>query len=566
MSILYACSFVKRITHQLKSNWKSGLTVSFVSIPLSISLAIAAGATPVAGIITAIWAGLFAALFGGSRFNIVGPTGALSGILATYAFLHGAESLAFLALIAGVVIIISGLLRLERFLIFIPANTIHGFTLGVAFIIGMNQLNSALGLQKMPGHEKFIENMLESFRHFQSFSPQTVMVFLIFFVGILLTEKYRKRIKILVNLPATALFAVIGIFVGFLSSDGILPLSIQTLGTKYSDLSGQLFIFPHFSFHIDSAFISAVITVSLVAIIETMLSARIADSMTKTKHNKRREMFGLGIANMASGLAGGIPATAALARTSLNIKSGATGSMSAAISSILVALISLFLLPYFKYIPMAVIAAILVTVAVRMVEGEHFIRMYSIDKKSFFISLLVAFVTVYEDPTIGILFGVTISLFFFLENMSHGRYELGINDSKGKMIGRVVGEKEYKITKNSHTIVYSIKGQLTYIDSHAHIARFETEHKHHKNIILRLRGLGFIDVDGVDAFGEIVEILERRGVNVYVTGINDSIYPMLLSSKQFARLKNDKRVFPHTTDALRHLGFKIPKKELVVGM
>lgn len=566
MSILYACSFVKRLTHQLKSNWKSGLTVSFVSIPLSISLAIAAGATPVAGIITAIWAGLFAALFGGSRFNIVGPTGALSGILATYAFLHGSESLAFLALIAGVVIIISGLLRLERFLIFIPANTIHGFTLGVAFIIGMNQLNSALGLQKMPGHEKFIENMLESFRHFQSFSPQTVMVFLIFFVGILLTEKYRKRIKILVNLPATALFAVIGIFVGFLSSDGILPLSIQTLGTKYSDLSGQLFIFPHFSFHLDSAFMSAVITVSLIAIIETMLSARIADSMTKTKHNKRREMFGLGIANMASGLAGGIPATAALARTSLNIKSGATGNMSAAISSILVALISLFLLPYFKYIPMAVIAAILVTVAVRMVEGEHFIRMYSIDKKSFFISLLVAFVTVYEDPTIGILFGVAISLFFFLENMSHGRYELGINDSRGKMIGRVVGEKEYKITKNSHTIVYSIKGQLTYIDSHAHIARFETDHKHHKNIILRLRGLGFIDVDGVDALGEIIEILERRGVNVYVTGINDSIYPMLLNSKQFLRLKNDKRVFPHTTDALRHLGFKIPKKELIAGM
>jgi len=545
------------LVSKLQSNWKAGVTVSLVSIPLSVSLAIAAGSTPVAGIITAIWAGFFAALFGGSNYNIVGPTGALSGILATYAFLHGAPSLAVLAIAVGIVVLISWALRLERYLVFIPANTIQGFTLGVAFIIGMNQLNFALGLPKLTGHEKFIDNIIESLTHLHLLSVTSLIVFLVFFIGIYFTEKYRKNIPILKNLPATALFAFIGIGVGFLASQNIIPIELQTLGSRYSDLSAQLFVLPNFSVSLDRSFFVAVATVSLIAIIETMLSARIADSMTKTKHNKRKEMFGLGVANIAAGVAGGIPATAALARTSLNIKSGATDKMSGIVNAGAIIVISLFLLPYFKFIPMTVIAAILVTVAVRMIEKEHFARMFRIDKKSFFIALFVAFITIYEDPIIGILVGAAISLLLFLENLSHGQFELIVNNSKKKMVGHVMGDKMKDITKDSHTIVYSIKGHFTYIDSQAHIARFDTTHTHHKNIILRLRELSFIDLDGVDAFEEIIEILERRGIQVYVSGANELIIQMLSKSKSFLRLKKEKRVFEHTSDALRVLGFKI---------
>lgn len=548
---------MNNIALRLKSNWKSGVTVSLVSIPLSISLAIAAGSTPVAGIITAIWAGIFAALLGGSKFNIVGPTGALSGILATYAFIHGAESLALIAIITGVMVLISWALKLEKYLVFIPASTIQGFTLGVAFIIGMNQLNSALGLTKLPGHEKFVDNILESFKHIQNLSIDSTVVFLVFFVGIMVTEKYRKKVKPISNIPASALFAIIGILVGYISYMNILPLNIQTLGSKYSDLSAQLFMLPRFSLNLDRSLFIASFTVALIAIIETMLSARIADSMTKTKHNKRKEMFGLGIANIVSGIAGGIPATAALARTSLNIKSGATDNMSAIVSCIAVALISLFLLPYFKFIPMAVIAAILVTVAVRMIEKEHFLRMYKVDRRSFFIAMLVAFITIYEDPIIGILFGVAISLFLFLQNISQGHFEVAINDAKKKMIGHASSKKTYTSHKDSHTIVYSIKGHLTYIDSQSHIARFETGHTHHKNIILRLRELYFIDLDGVDAIEEIIEALEDRGITVYVTGANAFIINMLAHSRHFARLKREGRVLEHTSDALRDLGFKV---------
>ncbi len=544
----------------LKDNWKSGVTVSLVSIPLSVSLAIAAGSTPIAGIITAIWAGFFASLLGGSNFNIVGPTGALSGILAVYAFTHGAESLALLALVSGIFILISWFLKLEKYLVFIPANTIQGFTLGVAFIIGMNQINSALGLTGIVGHERFIDNVIETSHHLNQTNLSALIVFVLFFAGIYITEKYRKGIPVISHLPASALFAVIGIGLGFLAKSNIISLNLLTLGDKYTNLTAQLFQIPHFTFSFDKSLFVVSLTVALISIIETMLSARIADSMTKTKHHKRKEMFGLGVANVVSGVVGGIPATAALARTSLNIKSGATHKTSGIINSVCIAVISLFLLPYFKYIPMAVIAAILVTVAVRMIEKEHFARMFHIDKKSFAIAMIVAFTTIYIDPIVGILVGASISLFLFLENLSNGQFDLIINDVNKKIIGHVSGKRIDSINKNSHTIVYSIKGHFTYLDSQSHIARFDTDHKQHKNIILRFRELYFIDLDGVDAFEEIVEILERRGINVYVTGANNLVIHMLLKSKHFLKLQKDGRVFDHTSDALRQLGFKITGK------
>jgi len=543
--------------NNLKDNWKSGVTVSLVSIPLSVSLAIAAGSTPVAGIITAIWAGLFASFLGGSNFNIVGPTGALSGILAVYAFTHGAESLALVALVSGIIILISWFLKLERYLVFIPANTIQGFTLGVAFIIGMNQFNSALGLTGITGHERFIDNVIETFRHLNQTNISALIVFVLFFIGIYIVEKYRKGIPVISHLPASALFAVIGIGLGFLAKSNIISLNILTLGDKYTNLTAHLFQIPHFTFSFDKSLIIVSLTVALISIIETMLSARIADSMTKTKHHKRKEMFGLGVANVVSGVVGGIPATAALARTSLNIKSGATHKSSGVINSVCVAVISLFLLPYFKYIPMAVIAAVLVTVAVRMIEKEHFERMFHIDKKSFAIAMIVAFITIYEDPIVGILVGAAISLLLFLENLSHGYYEIIVNNQRKKIVGHIFGDKNTDVTKDSHTLVYSIKGQFTYINSQAHVTRFDTDHKHHKNIILRLRELSFIDLDGVDAFEEIVEMLERRDVNVYVAGANQMIAQMLSHSKGFRRLKKEGKVFDNTSGALRELGFKL---------
>ena len=412
----------------------------------------------------------------------------------------------------------------------------------------------------MPKHETFIDNLIESFRHIGSSSVQAIIVFVIFFALLFIVERVWKKWSAAGKvpfIPAAALLAPFGILLGYLSQTHKIPLVVQSLGMKFTDLTPKFFL--PFTAHVnfDRAFFSTVMTIALVAILETMLSAKIADGMTKTKHDKRKEMLGLGLANIASGFAGGIPATAALARTSLNIKSGATHKSSAVMSAVFVAVISLFLLPYFAYIPLPVVAAILVVVAVRMIEHEHVKRMYAIDRRSFFIALIVAVVTVWIDPMIGILVGAAISLVIFLDTLSRGQFDLVVNDMNKKIVDTISGDKIDEISKNSHTLVYSIKGHLTYIDSQAHIARFESDLNQYEQVILRMRELYFVDLDGLDAFDEIVHLIEAKGKTVYVTGVNSVVLQNLRQGHTFKKLEETKHVLSRTSDALKELGFDL---------
>jgi len=529
-------------------NLKSGLTVSLVSIPLSVSLAVASHASPVMGIVTAVYAGLISALFGGSNFNVVGPTGALSGILATVAIAYGVEVLPTLALMSGVIMLLAYALKLERYLVFVPGGAIHGFTLGVAFIIGLNQLNFALGLSGLPGHEKFIENVLESLKHLGATSPTNLAIFSLALVALFGFKKFVPK------LPGAIFVAPLGIVLGLLSANNLIPVAIRTLESLYPTMSFSLFL-PH-GVVFNLSLVGPALAIALVAILETMLSAKVADGMTKTKYHKQNEMRGLALANLASGIMGGIPATAALARTSLNVKTGATDKLSAMISSVSVAVISLFLLGYFKFIPLAVIAAILVYVAIQMVEAEHFFRMFKYDKKNLLVSLLVAVITIVEDPIAGILFGVAAASLLLLEKLSRGQFDLVLNANK-KMVGRMSGETLEAIVKNSDTILYSFKGLLCYINSEAHVQRFHASLNGHKHVILRLRSVYYIDLDGVEAFEEIVNLIEGQGKDVYLTSVNPIVSEMLSESACYKRLVANGRVFGKSVDVLKSLGFKL---------
>ena len=533
----------------MKRNWRSGVTVSLVSIPLSVSLAVASQASPVVGIVTAIWAGLIASIFGGSNFNIVGPTGALSGIIALYVIKYGAGMLAPLAILSGVFILIAYLLRLERYLVFIPGSAIHGFTLGVAFIIGLNQWNFAFGLSGLTKHEKFIENLWESISHTLAFSPIVFLVFALSLGFLFLIRKITKK------LPGAVILAPMGIFLGYLTTTGMLPFVLPTLNSLYPNIDVNLFIPYTLSFN--TGMVVPALAIALVAIIETMVSAKIADGMTRTKYHRRHEMRGLAFANIASGLFGGMPATAALARTSLNVKTGATHKMSATISSVSIILISLVFLGYFKYIPLAVIGAILVFVAVQMVEGEHYKRMFLHDRKNFYVSLMVAFITVYEDPILGIVFGVGVALLLLVEKLSRGQFDLIINDQNNKVVGHVTGERLDEIVKGTNTIVYTIAGLLCYVNSEAHLERFHGSLNEYENIVIRMRGVYYIDIDGVETIDEIIRAIKSQGKNVYLTSINPTIAPLMRESEMYRELKQHGHVFEKSADALRHLGFDV---------
>ena len=542
------------IVENIKQNLKSGLTVSLISMPLSVSLAVASGATPIIGIITAIWAGLIAAVFGGSNFNIVGPTGALSGVVATYVILHGISGLPMLTLIAGIFIIAAYALKLERYLILIPSSVIHGFTLGVAFIIGLGQFNFAFGLQNLPQHESFFANTSESIQHLANTSWPIFGIFMIFLTGLLIFK------KVMPKMPGAILLAPIGILLGYVSETRAIPISLQTLGSKFGDISFHFFEAPHFGFPIFMVETAAV--VALIAILETMLSAKIADGMTRTKHNERKEMLGLGLANIVSGLVGGMPATAALARTSLNIKTGGTHRTSAIISVLSVAIISLLLLGYFKYIPLAVIAAILVFVAIQMVEKEHYEKLWRYERSGFFVSLFVALFTIVIDPIFGILLGVSISLLIFVNRISHGHFDLKVNKFNEGIVDSVSGVKLKEIEENADVLLYSFRGKLCYINSRAHVERFEMNLIKYKSIILRLREIHFIDTDGVEALDEIIDIIESRGQQAILSSIDQSALDLLEQlSHGYRKLKEKGLIFEKSEYALRFLGIPTRGKD-----
>lgn len=539
-----------RMIDNIKHNWKSGITVALVSMPLSVSLAVASGATPTIGIITAMWSGLIASLFGGSNFNIVGPTGALSGLIATYAMAHGLTSLPVLTIVTGLFILVAYVLKLERYLIFIPSSVIHGFTLGVAGIIAFNQLNAALGLTNLPKHERFFENVLESFKHLPEISGITLLVFIVF-----LTILFILR-RIVPKVPGALLLSPVGIVLGYLATIGTVPIQLATMGSIFPDIAFKFYQLPQWEF--STSVFGAGAAIALVAILETMLSAKIADGMTHTKHNERKEMFGLGLANLAAGLAGGIPATAALARTSLNIKAGATNKVSATISAITLALLSFFCLSYFSYIPMAVIAAILVYVAIQMIEMEHFVKFYRYQRSGFWLSLLVASITFYEDPIIGIIFGTALALLLFVEKLSRGQFDLKLNTFEEGIVKTISGDSLKEIKENADILLYSIKGKLAYINSQAHINRFAGDLGKYNTIILRLRSVYFMDLDGAEALDEIISLIQKKSQTVCLTSMNQSIINLLEAvSPKYRELKQQGLIFPKTTVALKHFGIKL---------
>lgn len=388
------------LLHTFSQNWRAGLTVALVSIPLSVSLAIASHATPVAGIITAIWAGLSTSLVGSSNYDVVGPTGALSGLIASCSMSHGCGSLPTLALVSGLIIFIIYALKLERYIHYIPEGVIYGFMLGVACIIMLNQINFACGLHGLPTHEKLIWNIWESLNHITALSWSSISIFGAFTIALFIIQYKFPYI------PGIIVLTPLGIVLGYCAQINIIPISCATLQTTFGPIVMKLGELPTLQF--SSALVFSGIAVALIAIIETLLSAKIADRITKTHHNARQEIVGLAVANIVSGLIGGMPATAALARTSLNIKSGATSKMAQGLSSIFIALISVLLLPWFSYMPEAVIAAILVFIAVRMIEREHFSLLYQHDKKSFCLAMIVALLCIVFDPMIGIVGGTAI--------------------------------------------------------------------------------------------------------------------------------------------------------------
>jgi len=339
----------------------------------------------------------------------------------------------------------------------------------------------------------------------------------------------------------------------------------------------------------------------LIGILETLISARIADTMTKTEHSQRREVLSFAAANIICGALGGIPATAALARTALNIKSGATSRVAGVINSICVLLLSLVFLRFFKFIPMSTIAALLIMVAVRMVDVSHLKHMYRYDKGHFVIALISALVCVVLDTMAGILVGGVISLLIFTDAMSTGHSKIQLNKGSklitdinvAKLDRRERLDKEYdeedfieesvpmtisinveeneSIANNQEwsseewrdTVVYSIGGQLTYINAPAHHHRMQkiVTDEGINNIVLSLENCWYVDLDGIDALNDMITIAEAKERNIVLVGLKN--FKSQLAKHPFYQQKEqNSKIFPTIQSALDYLE-KDPEEKVV---
>jgi SulP family sulfate permease len=530
---------------KMQENWRSGITVGLVNLPLCISLAVAGGSTPEVGILSGIWSGIASGIWGGSNYNIVGPTGALSGFLAVCASRYEPGSLALIAVFTAIFTFLVKLYEIEKYIDLFPVPVNEGFTLGVAFIIFFSQINSFLGIGKIPkkegedAEENLVRKIVNNLIHIDQMKPLVFITYLIFFIGLLQAIKWRPKI------PWMIIISAIGICIGYLFP------SYPTLFTVFGEPNFTLFVKPDFDpVHIiDPRFYADCIPVAFIAILETLISAKIADSLTNTKFHKQRELRGLALANLFCGAAGGLPVTAALARTALNIRVGATHKYSSVFSSLTMILLAGVFFKYFKFLPLCIVSCQVCVVAVRMVNIEELKHLYHYDTKNFIVLILSAVISIIHDPSAGIVFGMLVYYLLFAEQLILPWNELIV--TKESIIGekRVFSEEDCHFLdipkENNNFVVYRIVGVINFINIEEHKEKIlALANKSDCVLIISLRYMYLCDLDAVTALKTFIdELLKKfkKDKSLYITGLSRSKLEKMPDREWLKNLK-DKNV------------------------
>lgn len=386
---------------RLKKDLLSGLIVGVIAIPLGMGFAIASGVKPEYGIYTTIIAGILISLFGGSKYQIGGPTGAFIPILFGIVMTYGYEKLLMAGFLAGVLLMIMGLLRVGSLIKFIPQSVTIGFTSGIAVIIFTGEIPHFLGLQDVEKHKYFLDNLREIFLHIGSANLYSIVTALLCLMLIILTA------RTLPKWPG----ALLGIVVASVCAWWFYGDKVETIRSAYGPISSALpsFHFPAFTWDTVGTLIYPALLIAFLGGVESLLSAVVADGMSGSKHNSNRELIGQGLANIVTPLFGGIPATGAIARTATNIKSGATSRVSGVIHGMIVLVTLLLFAPYASRIALASLAPVLMVVAWNMSERHEFMQLLKARNSGSFVMVVTFLCTVFLDLTTAVLAGMVLA-------------------------------------------------------------------------------------------------------------------------------------------------------------
>src|SRR5436190_5140452 len=380
---------------RLRKDELAGVIVGIVALPLAMAFAIASGVSPDRGLYTAIVAGAAISIFGGSRFQIGGPTGAMVAILSVIVIRYGIGNLLLASLVAGIMLILMGVFRAGALIRFIPYPVTTGFTSGIAVLIFSGQINNFFGLAGLPAHEQFHLNLMESITHLPHLNVYAVATALIALAGILLVPKLTQVI------PGS----LVGMLIAAIAV-ALMGWPVETIGSRFGGLPRTLPIptLPTVTFSSVLNVISPAFTIAILGAIESLLSCVVADARTGDRHDSNKELIGQGIANCLSPLFGGIPATGAIARTATNIRNGGTSPVAGVVHAVTILLVMMLFAPMAGRVPLACMAPVLMVVAYNMSEIHQVRHILKGPRSDGIVLGVTFFLTVFADLTVAVTF------------------------------------------------------------------------------------------------------------------------------------------------------------------
>jgi len=526
----------------------AGIIVGIVALPLAIAFGIASGVTPEKGIITAIVAGLAISLFGGSRVQIGGPTGAFIIIIYGIIQQYGLEGLAIATVLAGIFLILLGVFRLGTIISYIPYPIVVGFTSGIALTIFTTQVKDLFGLSISGGvPADFISKWIVYINNFSTIDLPTAAFGIISVLIIFFTPLISKKI------PGAFVSIVIMTIAGVVMTE-YFGIHVDTIGDRFKiDPSMPEPIVPALTWETAKGLVSPAITIAILGAIESLLSATVADGVIGHKHNSNQELIGQGIANILSPVFGGIPATGAIARTMTNINNGGKTPVAGIIHAIVLLLIYFLLMPLAAYIPMSCLAGVLVVVSYNM-SGWRTVKQLMKNPKSDITVLWITFIlTVIFDLTIAIEVGLVMACLLFMRRMAettHVRVLTDQDDIDPNAEGDINNPNIEHLTIPEHVEVYEINGPYFFGMANKFEDIMDRMGEHPKVRIIRMRRVPFIDSTGMHNLQNLIEMSHRNGITVILSGVGDKVQRVLERNK-FPQLLGEENICPNINEALR---------------
>lgn len=536
------------------SDLMAGIIVGIVALPLAIAFGIASGVTPEKGIITAIVAGLVISLFGGSKVQIGGPTGAFIIIIYGIIQKYGFEGLTIATLMAGFFLVLFGLLRLGTIIKYIPYPIVVGFTSGIAVTIFTTQIKDLFGLTLPSNPSDIIEKWGVYLQNFNTIDPWCALIGVASVVVIAVTPRFSKKI------PGSLIAIILMTIVALLLKNFAGVLSIETIGDRFS-ISNELPAaqVPDMNWETIKSLVSPAITIAILGAIESLLSATVADGVIGDHHDSNTELVAQGLANIASPLFGGIPATGAIARTMTNINNGGKTPVAGIIHAVVLLLIFLFLMPLAKYIPMACLAGVLVVVSYGMCGWRSFLELMKNPKSDVTVLLITFFLTIIFDLTIAIEVGLIIACLLFMKRMSETTDVKAITEEID-----LNQDAEFSTGNLDHLIipqgveVYEINGPYFFGAGNKFEEIMASFGDRPKVRIIRMRKVPFVDSTGIHNLTNLCEMSKKEGIQIVLSGVREKVNGQL-EHAGFYHLIGEENICSHINLALKRANEIIEK-------